>query len=221
MKVSMRIYFIVLCLAIFATANAEMLPVDSLASEKNVARFYEGCLKIIEAETSSDAYEKNSAYAAAMDLLNTRSTYSNPGIKLGKMKVEIVDAEGLESETPKDFSYDYTYARSKYKNLDFAPKGVARGFGQGCRVFDMVLKPGGSVKCKENVKGDCILVALAQPDGRISLEVNAKNDESVAVAPYGEGMMGFAHWDNGEIGQVEYTVTNLSDKETLVTLFAN
>lgn len=217
----MRFLLTVIFIIIALPSKAQMLPVDSLASDKNVARFYEGCLKIIEAENSADDIARNSAYAQAMDLLNTRSTYSSKGLVIGKMKAEITDASGLESELPKDFSYDYTYARSRYKAIDFAPKGVSRGLGFGCRVLDLVIKPGGTVKCKENVKGNCLLVALAQPNARIALNVTASDGREIPTTEYGNEMMGFAHWQNGESGAVEYIITNLSDKETLVTLFAN
>lgn len=203
------------------SAVAESLPADSLVSGSAVARFYAGCMKIVEAESARDSIAANSAYAEAMDLLNTRSTYSRKGIPLGKMKAQVVDDSGLASETPHDFAYDYTYARSRYKCIDFAPSGMSRGFGNGCRVLDLVLKPGGAVKCREKVSGDCLLVAMAQPGGSIGLEVKASDGRSVDVRSYEDGLVGYAHWQNGQSDFVDYVVTNLTDKELTVTLFAN
>lgn len=152
-----------LCIASGLTCAATSLPADSLASAPEVARFYEGCMKIAEAETATDPSVANSAYAKAMDLLNTRSTYSRKGIVLGLMKAEIIDDSGMATEKPADFAYDYAYARARYKSIDFAPKGMSRGLGKGCRVLDLAIKPGGKVVCRDNVKGNCILVAMADP----------------------------------------------------------
>lgn len=214
-------YILIFCFMIYSViAFADMLPVDSLEADKDMVRFYEGCLKIIEAENSVDSLKRNALYAEAMDLLNTRTTYNNPGIKLGKMKAVVKDSTGLSTNRAESFSYDYSYARSRFRNIEFSPKGVSRGMGQGCRVLDLVLKPGGNVICEETVKGDCKIVALSQPGGEIGFEVKVETGLPVETLSYGNGLMGFAHW-NQDSGNVEYKITNLTDRELIVTLIAN
>ncbi len=210
-----------LCIASGLTCAATSLPADSLASAPEVARFYEGCMKIAEAETATDPSVANSAYAKAMDLLNTRSTYSRKGIVLGLMKAEIIDDSGMATERPADFAYDYAYARARYKSIDFTPKGMSRGLGKGCRVLDLAIKPGGKVVCRDNVKGNCILVAMARPGDKVDLEVTAPDGRSICGAAYDDGMVGYARWQNGDTAPALYTITNPTDRVVQVTIFAN
>jgi len=210
--------FVVICCAGYAQGQA--LPVDSLGGNADMERFYAGCMKIAEAENAADSAVRNSSYAAAMELLNKRSTYSRPGVKLARMRVEICDSTGLVSTSVKDFAYDYSYARARYRAVDFAPTGVSRGGLTGCRVFDMVLAPGARVRCSEKVRGNCVLVAVAQPGGAVALTVE-DNGTTIKGAQYEGGLVSYAHWHTGAEHPVAYTVENKSDREITVTLMAN
>ncbi len=216
----MRLICLLFATLLLQPLAAQMLQPDSLASEPDVARFYEGCLKIIEGETATDSLVANGAFALAMDLLNTRSTFSHKGLSLGKMKVEIADRSGI-ADDPIPFAYDYAYARARYRATDYAPKGLSRGMGTGCRVLDLTLAPGGTVTATEQASGDCILVAIAQPGGRVVLNVTDSASQTVPVTEYADGLMAYAHWNNGERAPVVYTVTNPTDKPLIITLFAN
>lgn len=209
-------------IAVAAVASAQQLPADSLASNADVARFYAGCMKIAEAETSADDAARNAAYSQAVDLLNTRTRGSRKGLNMSRLRLQVADSTGIAADGIKNFAYDYTYARARYRGTDFAPKGVSRaGALSGCRVADMVLSPGASVRCTEFVHGNCLLVAVAQPGATVGLKVTDSAGRDVPVRTYEDGMTAYAHWQNGDRGEVCYTLSNPSDKEITIALIAN
>lgn len=214
-----RTFVTIALLACALVARAQGLPADSLASNADVQRFYQGCMKIAEAERLADAEERNSAYAAAMTMLNPRASRNR--LDLRELPLALSDTAGLVAVGPlKEFAYDYAYARARYRAIDFAPTGVTRGGLRGCRVFDMKLAPGASVTGTDRVSGNCILVAIAQPGGTVDLTVSDAPG-TVASRSYEGGMVAFARWDAGSERTVAYTVRNTSDHAIVVTLASN
>lgn len=219
MRFSLAIAFIVAAVCRFGLVGQE-LPVDSLSGNENVGRFYGGCIKIIEAEKMEDGAARNSAYAEAMSLLNPRASYGKRGLVTSRMKLEFVDDSGLVSGGIKDFAFDYSYARSRYKSIDFVPKGVSRGGIGGCRVHDMVLAPGGKVVCREMLHGNCLLLAIVQPGGSVSLKV-LDGDRELCGKAYEGGLVQYLHWQTGDSHPVDYVIENNGDMETTVSLIGN
>lgn len=214
-----RIFTIIAVLACAFAARAQSLPADSLAFNADMERYYRGCLKIAEAEGLDDPEMRNSAYAAAMNMLNTRTSRSRLSICM--LPLVLVDTAGLVAVGPvKDFAYDYAYARSRYRSIDFAPAGVTRGGISGCRVFDMKIAPGGTVAGTEKVHGDCVLLAIAQPGGTVSLSVDT-GDRTIDAEPYENGMVAYTRWFAGEGRDVTYTVRNTTDRAIVITLLSN
>lgn len=211
------------CVLAALTARAESLPADSLASNADVRRFYEGSLKIAQAEKSAadNPADANSLYAEAMDLLNERSRQCKPGIALREFLVRIEDDGALGELSKVDFSYDYRYARARYKGIDFAPSGVTRGGLQGCRVKNIVIRPKGSVTMTDSVSGDCLLVAMARPGDTFEMSVECAGTPR-KVESYNDGMVSFAHWQAGDKEtEAGYRISNPSDKDLYVTIFGN
>ncbi|MDE6487631.1 MAG: hypothetical protein K2L76_09050 [Muribaculaceae bacterium] len=214
-----RVFATIAILACALAARAQSLPADSLAYNADVQRFYQGCMKIAEAESLADAELRNSAYAAAMTLLNTRASRNR--ISLRELPLVLADTAGLVAVGPlKEFAYDYAYARARYRAIDFAPSGITRGGFSGCRVFDMKIAPGASVTGTDRVGGNCILLAIAQPGGSVEFSVDDAPG-TVVSGSYEGGMVAFAAWYAGPEHAVTYTVRNTSDRAIVITLASN
>lgn len=209
------------CLSIDSAAQS--LPSDSLKEYPLIQRFYDGCIKIVTAEYATDASTKNSAYAEAMELLNKRATPKREGLRTSKMNLVIEDTASISNNNHlSDFSYDYSYAKARYKNLSFAPNGVSRGglAYSNCRVFDLVIKPHCTVRCHEELQKDCILIGIGQPDSNFKLTIVDK-DNLITTLPYERGLVQYAHWKTEALHEVTYVIENNSDSVSVITLIGN
>lgn len=207
---------VLLVLLTAAAVPAQHIPESVFADDAAVGRFYSGCLKIIEGELATDATARNEAYALAMDALNPR----RKGMDTGFMKLTAVDTTGLSGTHAVDFAFDYSYARSKYNSTDFSPKGISRGFGRTCRLFDMTLKPGGKASFCESVRDDCLLIAVARPGVKIAATITI-GDRIIEADSFENGLVNYAAWQLQEKTQATYTIENLSDTEASIILISN
>ncbi len=196
--------------------EAEHIPDSAFVDDAGAGRFYDGCIKIIEGELATDPDARNKAYALAMDALNPR----RKGLDTGCMKLTAVDTTGIAPVAATDFAFDYSYARSRYQSVDFAPTGISRGFGRTCRLFDLTLKPRGKASFSERVHGACLLIAVARPGVKIATTITADGKE-IKTGSYEDGLVNYAAWQLQQHTVVKYTIENLSDKDATVILIGN
>lgn len=219
MKRIISFFFLYLLLTITCPvhANAQGLPLDTLGRNKDMKRFYEGCLKIREGERTGDL----AAYEDAMILLNTFRGGSNDALNLVPLNIIAIDTL---AELPIAGHVEFTraYAKAKARQEPYKAEDILREFGR-CRVKMLAIEPESTVVYADEVWGDCLMLAISgEPEAKVSLSViETSNDEERQASPFEDSAVAFIHWRMKEKGMVKYMIQNPTNQIISVALVSN
>lgn len=219
MKKGLSILFFCLCLPILVPflANAQSLPLDTLGNNADIKRFYEGCMKIREGEKTGSI----EAYEDAMVLLNTFRGVNNNALKMVAMNATGVDTLAV-LPIEEHVVFSRAYAKSKARQEPYKAEDLLRAIGR-CRVKMFAIAPNSTVSYAEEVRGNCILIAIAgEPEAKVSLSAIEESTQTEHQASsYEDEAVAFSHWQMSENDTVKYVVKNNTDQIISVALVAN
>lgn len=222
------ISFAILLCAVFGSASAQELEKELFDGYDNAHKYYEGARYIMQAMRNSGEDKETALDNAIIRLAPLYNKTTQKYISwYYPLKLTGVD---VSAELPTQGLYTYKNAcemwvahcgkreNSIARDIDTTDPTIS-GPKSRCRVKHIAIKANSSVCYEDSVKGTAIVVAIATPNSKICLTVEA--DETYTGTAYENGMVSYCKWEVAERSTVRYRIENLEDKDVEVAIIAN
>lgn len=199
--------------------KAQTLPIDEL--NKNMQRFYRGCIVLREGIEQKNAIKLDKA----IELLDEDPL--NPDrIELYSLHLECRDTLN-ECPMKGHMFYNAEYAEFYKENMGlgtFKEKAESlRGIPSNCQIAHRAIKAHGRISYNTKMAGTCQVIVLAEVGGRIKATIQTPNGEEYTGLPFENGSVSYIKWDMAPFppGQVILTIENTSNKDLSFVIASN
>ncbi len=220
----MKKLFLIFFLALtFESIWSQNLQKENL--NKNMARYYEGCILLREGIINNDQIKLDSA----IYFLNESDDESD-ALELNKL--ELTNVETLDEVPMQGHVYfNSNYAEHIYKEINepFIDKVESlRGFplaeqDDPCNIAHIAIKAQGRVTYELEVEKDCRMFVVTEPGGTVKLFINDDNNNPLTIAQeYLSGAVLYAQWVQPvNSNSVYITLENNSSKDISLVIAMN
>lgn len=215
-----RITFLLSILSFMSIlGKAQTMPVDEL--NKNMQRFYKGCIVLREGIEQKNAITLDKA----IELLDADPL--NPErIELYSLHLECKDTLN-ECPMKGHMFYNAEYAEFYKENMGlgtFREKAESlRGIPSNCQIAHRAIKAHGRISYNTKMAGFCQVIVIAEVGGTVKATVQIPDGTEYFGLPFEEGSVSYIKWDMAMFPpqQVVLTIENTSNKDISFVIASN
>lgn len=199
--------------------KAQTLPINEL--NKNMQRFYRGCIVLREGIEQNNAITLDNA----IELLDDDPL--NPDrIELSNLHLECSDTLN-ECPMKGHMFYNADYAEFYKENMGLGTfkedPECLRGIPSNCQIAHRAVKAHGRISYNIKMAGPCQIIVLAEVGGTVKANVQFPNGNKYIGLPFEKGSVSYIKWDMAMFPpeQIVLTIENTSNKDISCVIVSN